>query len=255
MVTQAERVSGPLSTWDWSSWRLSPRRLAAAAVVAAYAVLLAASAETALRWLAVLLAIEVVLLCLPWRLPRNRRSRPSFWLEVLVGLSAPLGALLVAAVVDSSLWGGWPAWWWYPVALLCGAGLVLLGGMDLRKLRNGDLAFLMGPTPHGRARAASGALAPPGEELLFRAPLLVVSSPAALPLGLLSGLAFVAIHYVQPGSNGRDSTRSLAVAMVAAVILAALTLLSGSVYPAILAHLLNNAPGVLLHLQCEREDP
>jgi membrane protease YdiL (CAAX protease family) len=242
-------ATASLRVIDWPKWRLIRGRLAAAGCVLAYAAALMASGDLAWRWTGAVLVVEVLLLCLPWRMPREARSRTSFWMETLVGLSAPIGAVAIAAVTGSSWLSRGADWWWFLIAGAAGAGLIAVAGVDLKAVVSGDLGFVLGPTRHGYARAVGGALAPLGEEALFRGVVLAAAPVAVVPTGLLSAVAFVAIHHVQPGDNGRGSSRALAAVMLGAVVLLLLTLASGSIYPAVLAHALNNVPGVVLQLQ------
>ncbi|MFD7510564.1 CPBP family intramembrane glutamic endopeptidase [Streptomyces sp. NPDC059853] len=115
----------------------------------------------------------------------------------------------------------------------------------------------MGPTPrtHGIARATITLTGPCGEEVLFRGIALTVASQASAlgPLVLLGAVAFVASHHVSPGTNGRASDRALLTEIFASAVLLILTLLSESLYPALLAHLLNNVPAAVLQLQRENK--
>src|SRR5262249_50428824 len=125
---------------------------------------------------------------------------------------------------------------------------VWLSGMPLRALFSGDLAFLAKPVsrPHKAAGCVSTLAAPAGEEFLFRAPLLAASGLALLPAGLLGAAAFVARHHLPPGLHERTQPRVLATQVAAAVALGLLTWASRSIYPALLAHYLNNVPSFLL---------
>ncbi|WP_336047517.1 CPBP family glutamic-type intramembrane protease [Streptomyces sp. CA2R101] len=235
-------------------WRPEPRQLMAAATVAAFAVGLWTVGAVPLRVVAVLLVAEAVLMGLPWRVPRGGRSGASIWAETLAGLVAPLGALVLTACTAPQWLTRSAEWWWFAVALAVGAGLVVLSGLRPAGLFTGELAFVLGPTPrsHGSARAFAGAVGAVGEEILFRAPVLMVADPALL--GLLAATAFVAQHHIQPGANRRGTVRSTAVEIAGAVALLALTLASQSVYPALLAHLVNNIPQIVIELQRENED-
>ena len=71
-------------------------------------------------------------------------------------------------------------------------------------------------------------------------------------MGLLGAVAFVATHHLQPGANRRRDTRVVLTEIAAGASLLMLTLASRSVYPAMVAHALNNGPGIALELQ--RED-
>ncbi|WP_196930028.1 CPBP family glutamic-type intramembrane protease [Micromonospora ureilytica] len=206
------------------------------------------------RAVAALVVVETALLCLPWRLPRIHRSGRSFWVETLCGLVAPGGALIVLVVAQRNLLTQLADWWWFVAAAGVGGVFWLVSGLDIRAVPSGMLAFLMGPTPRsqGRARAVCAAAGPFGEEALFRSVVLTTASAAATPMGLLSAVAFVARHHVSPGSNGRGTTRATLTEIAAAVLLLVLTVLSQSLFPALLAHLINNLPGVIIELQ--RED-
>lgn len=236
-----------LPSFDRARWRPEARRVAAAACVAAFAVALWPLGGS-WRVLAALLVVETAVSALPWRLPRDERSAASFWTEAMAGLLAPVGAVLVVlaerppwltAAVD-------PAW--LAAGALAGVALVVVDGMDVRALARGELAFLLGPTPrsHARARATCAVASPPGEEVLFRG--VALAAPGA-PLALLAAVAFVARHHVSPGPNGRAHTRALVVEITAAVAFLLLTVLSGSLLPALVAHVLNNAPSAALQLQ------
>jgi Type II CAAX prenyl endopeptidase Rce1-like len=244
------------SSWDWTTWRPDRGRLAAAGCVLAFAVALWAQGGSAQRAMGCLTVVETALLGLPWRLPRDARSARSFRAESLAGLLAPVGAVVVALACGAPWLRHGAAWWWYPLAAAAGVGVLLAGGMDVRALLGGELAFVLGPTPrsHARTRATCTAVGPFGEEVLFRGTVLAAASPATASFGLLAAVAFVARHHVQPGSNRRGSSRALLTEIAAAAVLLALTVASGSILPALLAHLINNIPAVVLELQRERPE-
>ncbi|MFF2773867.1 type II CAAX prenyl endopeptidase Rce1 family protein [Streptomyces sp. NPDC058052] len=242
------------SSFDRAGYVFDSRRVIAISCVAAFAIGLWSFGSTTTRVLAGLLVIETALMILPWRVPRTMRSGISFWAETLVGLIAPLGALVLVAV-DRPEWLTQGAdWWWFLIAVATTVGLVSLSNMRMKSLLSGELAFVFGPTPraHGSARAFASAICPVGEEALFRAPVLLVG--ATTPLGLLGAIAFVARHHIQPGTNRRGTTRSTLVEISAAAVLLLLTVASGSIYPALLAHVLNNIPTIVLELQREDDD-
>lgn len=251
-IIEADTIPRYDPAFDWSVWRLSRGQLAGVAIICTFAVALWQVGDATLRFSGVLLVAEAVLLCLPWRIPRSRRSPAGFWLETIVGLLAPVAAMMIVVASGARWLSLVPEWWWFLVAGVVGLLLTSVGGMKLRALISGELAFVLGPTPgpHGLARAASNLVGPPGEEVLFRAPVLVTGVTG--PLALLAGIAFVARHYIPPGTNGRGTTRSLLTEIVAAGLLLLLTFVSGSVYPALLAHVVNNLPHVYLQFQCVR---
>jgi CAAX prenyl protease-like protein len=254
MTTVAARTA-PASSFDRSNWPPAVAQIAAASVELAFAV--AVWPVTAVGpVLAGLLVVDVAAQLLPWRYPRSGRSAVSIWAEVLLYLAVPTAALAVA-VATGQPWAtrtGHPAW--YAVAAAVGVALVWAGGTPLRALLSGDLAFLAPPVSrrHKWARCVSAAAAPPGEEMLFRAPVLAAAGPGAAAFGLLAGAAFVARHHLPPGLHERTSTRTLLARIAAAAALLALTWAAHSVFPALLAHYVNNAPSFLLELQRRTED-
>lgn len=254
MTAVAEHTT-PASSFDRSNWPPAVAQIAAAALMLAYA---------AAVWpvtgvgpvLAGLLVFDVATQLLPWRYPRSQRTALSIWAEVLLYLAAPT-AVLAVAVATGQPWATRPAHpGWYLVALAVGAALVWLGGTPLRALLTGDLAFLAPPVSrrHKWARCVSTAAAPPGEEMMFRAPVLAASGPGAVAFGLLAGAAFVARHHAPPGLHQRTSTRTLLARIAAATALLALTWAAHSIFPALLAHYVNNAPSFLLELQRRTAD-
>jgi len=240
-------------TFGFARWKLEPRQVAAAAAVTAYAVALWMREAPGDRVLATLVVVEAAVLCLPWRLPRTRRSAAGFWAETLAGLISPVGAAITAVILKVPWLAAGSTWPWYLVGALLGIVLLAVGGVRVGAVLSGEIAFAFGPTrrAHARARAFSIMAGPPGEEALFRGPALLAPHPASF--GLLAATAFIARHYVQPGTNGRGSPRGMVVEVLAAASLLALVICCGSVYPALVAHLINNLPGCVVELQ--REEP
>jgi membrane protease YdiL (CAAX protease family) len=82
-----------------------------------------------------------------------------------------------------------------------------------------------------------------------------------LPLGLargsvlalvLGGLTFVAGHHLVRGNPARASRLLVRYEFTAAAVLAGLVVASGSIWPAVVAHVLANLPSVVLHWQRTR---
>lgn len=242
------------TTWDRTAWRLERPRLVAAAGLAAYAVALLVLGSGTVRWFAALLAVDLVVMSLPWRVPRDTRSVPSLWLETLAYQVAPVGALVVA-VADDRRWLtelGAPGW--YVAGALLGAGLVLLSGMRLRLLLGGELAFLAGPDRwgHAVALASSALVAAVCEEVLFRGVGLDARDTgdvAAYVLAAVAAVGFVARHHLPPAASARTTAQGVLTQFAGAAGLLVLVLASGSIYPAMVAHLVNNAPSAVLAVQ------
>ncbi|NEA49360.1 CPBP family glutamic-type intramembrane protease [Streptomyces sp. SID10815] len=240
--------------FDRAAWPPRPVRLLSAAVMAVFAVALWHQGGV-WRAAAALVMVDALAGLLPWRMPRTLRTGVAYWAENAVALAVPISFIACAAGSGADWLTQGAAWWWYGVALVVAAALLLAGGMDFRLLFSGDLAFLMGPsTPlQARTRAATGTLAPFGEEALYRSPAVTAAGPFGVVVSLLGAAAFIARHHVGD-SKWRMAPRVLATELLAALSLLALVALSGSVYPALLAHLLNNAPSVLLELQRSQKD-
>jgi len=236
------------ATFDWPSWRPDRVRLLSVVVLAAFTMALLLRHRSGDVPLACLVIVEAALLLLPWRLPRIDRSDASFCAEIAVGLITPIGATVTTLLTRPS-WlsrAGNPLWYLAALALL--AGLITAQGTDLRAVIGGDLSFLAGPTPawFRRGRSTAIAVGPIGEEFAFRGPVLTGADPV---LAVLGAAAFIARHHVQPGRNGRGTARTWAVEVLGAAGFLLLTWLSGSLYPAIIAHLLYNLPGLVVELR------
>ncbi|MCQ1575872.1 CPBP family glutamic-type intramembrane protease [Streptomyces parvus] len=248
------RMGFPARAFDRTAWPPKGVRLLSAAVMAAFAVALWCQGGS-WRVAAVLVAVDALAGLLPWRMPRTLREGAAYWTENAIALAVPI-AFIAYSVGTGAAWltQGSP-WWWFAVALALGAGLLLAGGMNFRLLFSGDLAFVMGPsTPlQARTRATTGTLAPFGEEALYRSVAVTVAGPAGMVTWLLGAAAFIARHHVGD-SRWRKAPRVLAVELLAALSLLGLVVLSGSIYPALLAHLVNNAPSVLLELQRSQKE-
>ncbi|WP_431043041.1 CPBP family glutamic-type intramembrane protease [Streptomyces sp. P1-3] len=240
--------------FDRTAWPPHHVRLLSAAVMAAFAVALWCQGGI-WRAAAALVAVDALAGLLPWRMPRTLRTGIAYWGENAIALAVPISFIAVAAGTGASWLTQGTDWWWYLVALALAAVLLLAGGMNFRLLFSGDLAFLMGPsTPlQARTRATTGTLAPFGEESLYRSVAVTASGPAGIAVSLLGAAAFIARHHVGD-SKWRKAPRVLAVELLAALSLLALVALSGSIYPALLAHLVNNAPSVLLELQRSQKE-
>jgi len=246
-VTGGARRPAAQSSFDPANWPPDAPRLVAAALEVCFAAALYLVGGFWRLGVPIVVA-DTCLMLLPWRYPRSERSTFSIWAEAVLYLACPT-ALFAVAIAGSQPWLSLvPAPQWWPVGFAVGVALVRLSGLPLRAVISGALASLAFPTTvrHKLARCVSIAGAPPGEETLYRAPLLAVHGATMLPLGVLAAVGFVARHHLPPGQHGRTTRRVLATQCVAACALGALTWASRSIYPALLAHALNNTPGLLL---------
>jgi membrane protease YdiL (CAAX protease family) len=199
------------------------------------------------RLVAGVLFLDVVLHRLPWR-PREDRTAFGYWVEALT-YTLPLTAVAIAWVVlDPAAHEAGPLAWFAAAPLVAGV-IIRLSGVNLTALRSGDLAFLAGPLPLHRvtARGLAVIVSPLFEEVLFR------GIPATLPrlqaVGLLlGGAAFVAHHHLGRGDDPA-TLPAVRIELIAAVLLGGLVVASGSVWPAVAAHLLANVPHLVLDVQ------
>jgi membrane protease YdiL (CAAX protease family) len=88
-----------------------------------------------------------------------------------------------------------------------------------------------------------------GEEFLFRSVATSGRGAGWALACVLAAVAFVARHHVPRGADACTRRTDLAVQVVAAVLLLGLTVASGSLYPAVLCHLLANTPTAVLAVQ------
>jgi membrane protease YdiL (CAAX protease family) len=244
------RPGRPLPTWDRRCARFDRTRSAAAFLLIAFASVLLAGNGLA-RAVAALVAADVAIMSLPWRVPRAGRSMRSILSENLAYQAVPLCAALLVLAAGPPRIRHVGDWWWYPLALLAGAALVALSGINLAMLRSGELAFLAGPRPkaHAAAHVAGALLMPFGEEAVFRGVVLFSTGASAVIAPAVAAAAFVARHYLPPQASRSARVRDIGTQAVAALALLGLTAASRSLYPAIIAHLTNNAPQAVLAAQ------
>ena len=164
-----------------------------------------------------------------WQGSRGERVVP--WAGLFAARSAPLGAFAVAAVVGVTV--GWlPGWF---------AGWLreLLPWLDLGALELIEDA-LTGGTPLLRLVAGFWIVAGAGlfEELVFRGLLwrLLLRSASPVAVWLATSLLFAVYHM--------DPVQSLAL-IPTALALGWLRLRTGSLWPCVTVHMLNNGLGVL----------
>ena len=237
-------------SFDLAAWKPERARLLAASCVVAFAGALWTQGSV-WRLVTVLLLVDAAVQLLPWRLPRAERPVASVCVEEAAQLAVPT-AFVALVLARGEPWAtAMPAPWWFAVAVAVGAALVAVAGMSIRLLVSGVLAFAAAPLrrAHKLARAANVIVAPPGEEALFRGIALAASGAAVAPLGILAGAAFVARHHLPPGVSARTPTRTTLTQILAAAVFLALTVASGSIYPALLAHYVNNAPSLYLEVR------
>ena len=223
-----------------------PSRLATALLMMAFADL--TTKDNLTRMLAALVADDVAIMSLPWRVPTASRSLRSILLENAAYEVMPLGALAVVLAYRPYWLSRVGAWRWYLGALLVGAALVAASGTDLRVLLYGELALLAGPQAqaHALAHFAAALVAPPGEAAVLRGVVFVTRGAAAVVTPAMAAVAFVARHHLSPGLAPRPP---LVVSESAAVLLLVLRLASQSIYPVMVAHLVNKTPQALLEGQ------
>lgn len=203
----------------------------------------------------VAVTVHALVHLLPWRVPRNDRSVLGYWFETAV-CAVPLaagtlawaiidpGGALFSAPISGRLLAGLAA------APFAAAAMIWLSGISLSALRSGDLAFLAAPLPLHRAvaRITSVASAVFAEEVIFRAVPAGLTSYGTLAMAA-GAAAFVSGHHMVRGSGERWNWRMVRYEVSAAVLFAGLVGMSGSVWPAVAAHALTNAPQVTLDLQ------
>lgn len=228
-----------------------------------YSIVLAVSGKRyVFSVLAALIAVHAITHLLPWRVPRDDRTSFGYWIEVLV-CTSPL-------VMSTALWfvfpvhGTWASLLprpplqlsppvWFGIAGIGAAVLVRLSGINLASLRTGDLAFLIGPLAVDKvaARICATAFSVVAEEVVYRGiPAGIVSyRPVTI---LCAAIAFIANHHMVRGTGVQIHPRVICFEASAAMIFGGLVMLSGSIWPAVLAHTIANIPHVVLDIQRAR---
>lgn len=251
MTVPAGEVVQPATSFDAYQWPPTKARIVAAGLTLAFAAALWAQGGVG-RVLGTLLLLDTLVQILPWRYPRSARRGSSVWLEASLYLAAPVTFAVVMVITGHAPWlTRWPAAGWVLAAVGVGGALLWLGGANLRLLLLGGVKFVAAPVtgPHKWARATTVVVAPPCEEMVFRGVVLSTAGVAALPVGLLGAIAFVARHHLPTGRSPRTSDREFLTQALAAVALLWLRYTSGSIIPALIAHVLNNIPSTLLEFQ------
>jgi hypothetical protein len=230
-----------------------------------YSVVLAVSGGTpAYFLLAAMVAAHAIAHLLPWRLPRDDRTPFGYWAEVLT-CTSPLaaGAAFWFIFPIHGAWAALPSsrpqllWLpaWFGVAAVGGAALIWVSGISLAGLRTGDLAFLVGPLPvqHVAARTWTVVISIVAEEVVYRGAPAGAPSYRAMAVAC-AAVAFVSNHHMVRGTEAWLRLRNICFEVSASVIFGGLVLLSGSIWPAIMAHAIANAPHLTLDIQRARRD-
>jgi membrane protease YdiL (CAAX protease family) len=190
-----------------------------------------------------------------WRLGRISSLRRAQLLEN-IGYLTVFALAIAITVLARPMWlaatGAWP---WYGGGIVVGLGLIWLSGLRPAAIASGELAFLAGPKPVADAIVSSAILVAgaAAEEVMFRGPALAKPMATALQAALLGAVLFVARHHF-PGwaSARRSARRTYAVEVAASLAFVVLTIMSGSIYPAIVAHVVSNCPSVVILIQRSR---
>jgi hypothetical protein len=230
-----------------------------------YSVVLAVSGGTRVYFLlAIMIAAHAIAHLLPWRLPRDNRTPFGYWTEVLI-CTSPLaaGAAVWFIFPIHGAWAGLPSsrppllWLlvWFGAAGIGAAALVWVSGISLASLRTGDLAFLVGPLPiqHVAARTWTVVISVVAEEVVYRGAPAGVTSYRAITVAC-AAVAFVSNHHMVRGTEVWLRLRNIYFEVSAGIVFGGLVLLSGSIWPAVMAHAIANAPHLTLDIQRARRD-
>jgi membrane protease YdiL (CAAX protease family) len=187
-----------------------------------------------------------------WRLGRIR-SLPRAQLLENIGYLTVFALAIAVTVLARPKWlataGAWP---WYVAGLVVGLCLIWVSGLRPAAIASGELAFLAGSKPVADTIVGSAILLAAGaaEEVMFRGPALARPLPAAIQAALLGAVLFVARHHF-PGwaSVRRSAARIYAIEIASSLAFVILTIMSGSIYPAVVAHVISNCPAVIILIQ------
>jgi membrane protease YdiL (CAAX protease family) len=190
-----------------------------------------------------------------WRLGRISSLRRAQLLENIGYLTVFALAIAITVLARPTWLGTAGAWPWYGGGIVVGLGLIWLSGLRPAAIASGELAFLAGPKPVADTIVSSAILlaGAAAEEVMFRSPALAKPTATAIQVALLGAVLFVARHHF-PGwaSARRSAPRIYAVEGAASLAFVILTMMSGSIYPAIVAHVVSNCPSVVILIQRSR---
>jgi len=190
-----------------------------------------------------------------WRLGRIR-SLPRAQLLENIGYLTVFALAIAVTVLARPMWlataGAWP---WYVAGPAVGFCLIWISGLRPAAIASGELAFLAGSKPVADTIVSSAILLAGGaaEELMFRSPALARPMSAAIQAALMGAVLFVARHHF-PGwaSVRRSAARIYAIEVASSLAFVILTIMSGSIYPAAVAHIISNCPSVIILIQRSR---
>jgi membrane protease YdiL (CAAX protease family) len=190
-----------------------------------------------------------------WRLGRISSLRRAQLLEN-IGYLAVFALAIAVTVLARPTWlaaaGAWP---WYGGGIVVGLCLIWLSGLRPAAIASGELAFLAGPKPVADTIVSSAILfaGAAAEEVMFRSPALAKPMATALQAALLGAVLFVARHHFPDWASARRSApRVYAVEVAASLAFVILTIMSGSIYPAVVAHVMSNCPSAVILIQRSR---
>jgi hypothetical protein len=206
------------------------------------------------RILALFVMLDVAAGLLLWRVDCRLRSLRGRLVEDS-GYLAVFVATFAALAISSPAWALRPGHaYWYVVALIAGLMLVRLSGMRIGSLLSGELAFLAGPKAWAPAILNCSVMtsAVVAEEALYRGGVLGNAGLPIVLVGLFGALTFCGKHHLPGWATSRWNRRVLGVEVASAVVFLALVVGSHSLYPAVLAHFVNNLPSIILQVQRAR---
>ena len=190
-----------------------------------------------------------------WRLGRLRSLRKAQLLEN-IGYLAVFALAIAVTIVARPTWlaatGAWP---WYGAGLAIGLGLIWLSGLRPAAIASGELAFLAGPKPTADTVVSSAILlaGAAAEEVMFRGPALARPLSTAVQAALLGAVLFVVRHHFPDWASARRSdARTYSVEVISSLAFMILTIVSRSIYPAVVAHIVSNCPSVVILVQRSR---
>lgn len=262
MLTMDPKETTLSQATTWSNCRRHGARILRASPQLVLVIWLFSSHLQLNRLIAIGFAADLIAVFMPWKPPRRTWNATRYWLETLSYLAPYLVASYAIIVEAPKVLTSRPSPIWIGLGIGNGIALLVVAGTPVRMIVNGDIAALLGPDKrsHATARATQMACMAFAEEVVFRGGLLVVltgepiSTDTKIEVALLGSAVFILRHHIIDGSAETYSIRRSIAEIAAAASLGTLALVSGSIWPTITAHVMVNAPMVVLEIQRTSEN-
>src|SRR5215469_1055927 len=213
-------------------------------VALCYAAVLAARGGSFNIVLSILVLADVAAGLTLWRIGGAHQSVRARLMENLGYLVIFSGVILLTVSIMPSWVRQSGAWPWYLIALAAGCGLIGIGGISPQALWSGELALMAGKKPkiNASVNIMNMIVGAAAEEVMFRSVTLQLAGIQLMIISVLASATFLGRHHLARWAVRRANPRTYVVEISGTFTFLILTVLSRSIFPALIAHLVNNTP-------------